>query len=149
MHLVCLLLKTPPVISTLRQSQILPAIQQVLVVEDDPVARRALKRLLSATGFITHAVATAEEALCYLNGHNAPLIALIDLDLPGISGLELIRQLEQSNPAVIPVLITAAGPERLDGQPRQPRHYIRKPLDFQYLLDVLSQGATAQTDGAR
>lgn len=112
----------------------------ILIVEDEAISRRALAALLKANGYEAAAVPTAEAALEILHQGPEPEIALIDLDLPGMNGLDLIRQLEQSNPGIYPVLITASSREKLEDVCRQhPVRYLRKPLNFDHLLTVLSE----------
>ena len=116
----------------------------VLIVEDERVARRALSALLSASGYATEAAGSAEEALSLLKNHPAPRVALVDLNLPGMSGLDFIRRLGQLNPTTIPVLMTAATDDTLaaalhENEHDRPVACLRKPLDFQRLLTVLGQ----------
>ena len=116
----------------------------VLIVEDERVARRALSALLSANGYATEAAESAEEALSLLKNHPAPRVALVDLNLPGMSGLDFIRHLVRLNPATVPVLMTAATEETLAAALHEHEHHhpfacLRKPLDFQRLLTVISQ----------
>jgi CheY-like chemotaxis protein len=111
----------------------------VMIVEDDQTSRRALGLLLSTCGYRPQAFRSAEEALATVGKTALPPVALIDLDLPGISGLDLIARLEALAPSVYPILITATDEDslamRLEG-----RHvtYIRKPVDFEMLLTMLS-----------
>src|SRR5918993_376337 len=112
----------------------------VLIVEDERVSRRALAALMSASGYETEAAASAEEALSAVEAGVHPDIALVDLDLPGMNGLDFIGQLTELDPAVFPVLITAANGDNL-AQLLQQRGvaYLRKPLDFDRLMTLLSE----------
>ena len=98
-------------------------------------------------GYQTRAVASAEEALSALNDVTLPSIALIDLDLPGMSGLDLISLLGHRQPTVYPVLITATDPDTLTSRlGARDVTYLRKPLDFEKLLTVLGgQGSASQS----
>lgn len=111
----------------------------VLIVEDERVSRRALTALMAASGYATEAAGSAEEALDAVRAEGVhPDIALVDLDLPGMNGLELIGQLTRIEPSVFPVLITAANGESLASHLReQGVAYLRKPLDFSRLLSLL------------
>ena len=110
----------------------------VLIVEDDERSRRALRQLLSTCGYRARAFASGEEALSALNDSSMPPIALIDLDLPGMNGLDLISRLENLDPRVYPILITATDPETLLKQLKgRDVTYLRKPLDFERLLTIL------------
>jgi CheY-like chemotaxis protein len=110
----------------------------VLIVEDERVSRRALAALMSAKGYETEAAGSAEEALDALESGVHPDIALVDLDLPGMNGLDFIGQLTQLDPGVFPVLITAANGENLAHLLQQRGvAYLRKPLDFDRLMNLL------------
>lgn len=111
----------------------------VLIVEDEQVSRRALTALMAASGYATEAAGSAEEALDAVRTEGVhPDIALVDLDLPGMNGLELIEQLTRMEPSVFPVLITAVNGESLASHLReQGVAYLRKPLDFSRLLSLL------------
>jgi CheY-like chemotaxis protein len=116
----------------------------VLIVEDERVARRALATLLGAYGYETAAAGSAEEALEILRRRQAesePQIALVDLNLPGMNGLEFISQLERMKPGVFPVLMTASA-EDFVGEAVRDRNlaYLRKPLDLGQLLTVITHG---------
>ncbi len=112
----------------------------ILIVEDDAVTRRALAALLSACGYSTEAVATGEEAMKLVNAGHVPGVALVDLDLPGMNGLEFISQLEEVSPGAFSVLLTAADRDKLDAFRRtQSFIYLRKPVDFKHLLHLIDE----------
>jgi two-component system response regulator (stage 0 sporulation protein F) len=111
----------------------------VLVVEDEAVSRKALDQLLRRSGFETTSVGSGEEALRFLKDHEGPNIALIDLDLPGMNGAELLKRLRDLRPDTHAVIMTATSAERvreLVGDQHIP--HLRKPLDFRTVLRVLS-----------
>jgi CheY-like chemotaxis protein len=111
----------------------------VLIVEDDPTARRALRALVASCGYRTDAVASAEDALSHIAGGKMPMVALVDLDLPGMSGLELIRRLKTISSSIFPVLITAAAREVVEEAPHAlPVVYFQKPVDFDRLMSTLN-----------
>jgi CheY-like chemotaxis protein len=111
----------------------------VLIVEDERVSRKALALLLTACGYHTVAAGSGEEALRLLKSDENLNFALVDVDLPGMSGLDLAEKLEERSPGTFTVLITAAEGERIDSFLRDhPVAYLRKPLDFDSLLGLLS-----------
>jgi len=76
-----------------------------------------------------------------LNGTSRPRIALVDFNLPGMSGLDLIERLEQLDPDVFAVLITAQSGDRLQDVLRNRRvAYMQKPINFDRLLTILAEG---------
>jgi CheY-like chemotaxis protein len=116
----------------------------VLIVEDEPTARRALRTLVASRGYQTDAVSSGEDALRHVADGRMPQVALVDLDLPGMSGIELIRRLEVLNPAIFPILITAAAPEVVEEvSHRLSLVYFQKPIDFDQLMTLLHDHHTS------
>ena len=116
----------------------------VLIVEDERVARRALAALLAASGFETCVAESAEEALRLLADKDDLAdrrIALVDLNLPGMNGVDFIARLERIDPGAFPVLMTAASDDAV-GEAVGNRNlvYLRKPLDVDQLLNVIAHG---------
>ena len=110
----------------------------LIIVEDEPVSRRALMSLVAAHGFSAQAFPTAEAALTAVATDGVPNVVLVDLNLPGINGVEFIRRIGAVSATVLPVLITAAGTDVLDQLGRvHPLLCFRKPLDFDRLLSLL------------
>lgn len=110
----------------------------ILIVEDDAVARGAMRSLLAAYGYENVAVESAEEALAVLASGQVPDAAVVDWDLPGMSGLELIEHLGRASPQTSAVLVTGAARERVeDAARRYGVSYMRKPLNFRNLLSLL------------
>jgi CheY-like chemotaxis protein len=78
----------------------------VLVVEDDPRVRDALRALLAARGHRVAAAGNGREALNYLRTHRPPRVILLDLMMPTMSGWEFRRQQRQDAAlAAIPVVL--------------------------------------------
>ncbi|MFO1073677.1 MAG: response regulator transcription factor [Geminicoccaceae bacterium] len=73
---------------------------RVLIVDDHPIVRGGCRRLLqqAALPMELHEAADGHEAL-RLNGQLRPDLVILDLNLPGIGGLDLLRRLLEANPA--------------------------------------------------
>ena len=84
--------------------------QRILVVEDDAQLVRAIRPTLTAHGYEPHAAASGEEALA-LFGRLRPDAVLLDLGLPGIDGLAVIRRIRAHHATPI-VVLSARGEER-------------------------------------
>lgn len=80
--------------------------QHALVVEDTPANRIFFERLLQTVGFSVTSVADGSEALNYLKTNPKIDLALIDMEMPQISGLELTVRLRQKMPDVCIVVAT-------------------------------------------
>jgi two-component system, NtrC family, C4-dicarboxylate transport response regulator DctD len=129
------------VLTVVTQSADLLPIQQhdsILLVEDDGAARKAMSALLRSAGYRIRAFATAEEALRGVLANDLPAIAIVDLNLPGMDGLELISRIKAIDPDVAAVLTTANDSPWLQVEIlKQGVGYLRKPIDFEQLLQVL------------
>lgn len=90
---------------------------KLLVVEDEALLRHHLQTRLTDSGHVVQAVANAEEALYQVREFNHDL-AVIDLGLPGISGLELIRRLRSQDKTFPILILTARGnwQDKVEGQ---------------------------------
>jgi FixJ family two-component response regulator len=110
----------------------------VVVVEDDDSLRVALVRLLRARGFETRAYATGEAALvdCDLEGYDC---LLVDLNLPAMSGLELVDRLRDRGVTAAVVAMTARDEPSLrdDAKRRGAEHFLAKPFLGRELVALL------------
>jgi CheY-like chemotaxis protein len=111
--------------------------EMVLIVEDDPVSRRALAQLLRLNGFEAQAVGSAEEAISFMACGNSPATVLLDIDLPGMSGLDLARRLAGTHPFVIAYFVTASDDRFQSLSEDYPGRFFRKPIDIKSLLETL------------
>ena len=112
----------------------------VLIVEDEAISRRALAALLRLHGYETRAAGSAEEALLLLAAGSQPHMALVDINLPGMNGVEFVRRLHQTHPGVSCVLMTAnqeAGNMRLSESVAEPT--LHKPFELGALLHLIHE----------
>lgn len=77
----------------------------VAVIEDDEGMRRAMRRILETEGYVTELHATAEDFLAQQARSRAGCLVL-DLRLPGMSGIELMNRLRSDRHALPTVLVT-------------------------------------------
>jgi two-component system OmpR family response regulator len=88
----------------------------LLVVEDDESLRRIVSRHLRGQGYVVAEAATAEEAMGVLAGGLRPGLVLLDLNLPGDTGWDILRSPILAAAGPPPVVITSAttvSPKRL------------------------------------
>lgn len=111
----------------------------VLIIEDDPDISESLKYNLEREGLVTVVAASGEQGLIDgLNERNPPLLIMLDLMLPGMSGTELCRRfrrepLTRRTPII---MLTAKGSEsdRVAGLDLGADDYITKPFSVRELL---------------
>ena len=110
----------------------------VLVVEDDPSMREAIKRLLNAAGVECAAYASAESMLASGHGEGAACV-VSDLKLPAMSGLDLLAELRARAGCPPFILITAHDAPGLGEEAvrRGAAAYLAKPFCGTVLLDAV------------
>jgi two-component system nitrogen regulation response regulator GlnG len=111
-----------------------------MIVEDERVARNALTTLLTSYGYPAVSFETAEELLNAVEKGTEPQVILADVDLPGMSGLEMIDALEERYPGMHAVVITAVDGEEIRSfLEKHGCDYLRKPLNLANLLSLLQE----------
>jgi len=113
----------------------------VLVVDDNPANLKLIRVLLTANGFDVRTAANAEEAQATLRSCN-PGIILMDLQLPGMDGLELTRRLKRDpKTAGITIIAVTAYAMKNDDQRALASgcdDYVTKPIDVDTLPVLVS-----------
>jgi DNA-binding response OmpR family regulator len=102
----------------------------VLVVDDEPTIAEVVSRYLERAGYTTRVAGTGPQALQMASDHRPDLVVL-DLMLPGIDGLEVMRRLRQpEGPPIATILLTAKGEEsdRVIGLRLGADDYVVKPF---------------------
>ena len=111
-----------------------PEGRRILVAEDDDNIRALLASYLSVNGFDIQAVSDGETALKHLSGSDYDL-AVLDIMLPGIDGLEVCRRVRQKKEMPV-LLLTALGEEqdRIEGFQSGADDYVVKPFSPRELV---------------
>ena len=114
----------------------------ILVVDDNPVNLKLVRVLLENAGYQVSTAGDAEEALALLTSARPHLI-LMDLQLPGMDGLELTRNLK-GNPETRDVIILALTAYAMKGDEQKALAagcdgYIQKPIDTRTLPDRVAE----------
>jgi len=112
----------------------------VFVVDDDVSVREALERLLRVVGFDVETFASAQDFLAHRR-ENAPSCLVLDVRLPGLSGLELQKRIAQANREIPIVFITGHGdvPTSVSAMKAGAVEFLVKPFSDQDLLDAIQQ----------
>jgi two-component system, OmpR family, KDP operon response regulator KdpE len=82
----------------------------LLLVDDDPAFRQALRASLKSNGYPTDAVRNAEEALEYIRERPADIV-LLDINMPGLGGIEACRKIRTVAPQTAIVMLTVRDTE--------------------------------------
>lgn len=117
----------------------------LLFVDDDERYRTQMQRAFARRGFACDIASSGEEALV-LARSRAFDYASVDLRMPGLSGLELVRELIAITPALYVVVLTGFGSiaTAVEAVRLGAKHYLTKPADANDLLAAFSR-----TDAAR
>ena len=114
----------------------------ILIVDDDPASLKLARLLLTSEGHDARTAADAEQAMTLLETF-VPRLILIDIELPGVDGLELTRRLK-ATPATRDIVVIALTAYAMPGDEAKARAagcdgYIAKPIDIDTLPGVIAQ----------
>jgi two-component system response regulator RegA len=117
--------------------------RSVLVVDDEDTFRDRLVKALCARGFEATGAASAEAALCAAQA-DTPECAIVDLRMPRLSGLHVVRGLRQLDPTTRIVVLTGYGSiaTALDAVRSGAVHYLTKPADIDEIIAAFDHEGT-------
>jgi FixJ family two-component response regulator len=115
----------------------------VAIVDDDPSMVKGVARLLRAHGFVTEIYESAEAFLEHATLSEASCL-LLDINLGGISGIELRRRLEASGSTLPVIFMTAVDSEAVEKAAIQLGcvAYLRKPFPARQLIDAIGKAVS-------
>lgn len=110
----------------------------VFVVDDDQAMRNSLKWLIESVGVVVESFASADDFLAHYQPGRAGCLVL-DVRMPGMSGLELLEHLSRKNIRVPAVIITGHGdvPMAVRAMKSGAVDFIEKPFNDEVLLDAI------------
>jgi two-component system response regulator RegA len=122
----------------------------LLFVDDDDTLRRLMARELAAHGYDVRTAKSVDDAKCVAEG-DPPEFAVVDLRMPGASGLELIDALLALDAATRIVILTGWGsvPTAVDAIKRGAVAYLQKPVVLAELLAALTVEAKTPATSAQ
>ena len=114
---------------------------RLLLVDDDAIFCQVLGEALGRRGFCVTTAHSVDEALVLL-GDAPPAYAVVDLSMPGASGLALVRQLHQLDAAMRILVLTgyASIATAVEAIKLGATHYLAKPADTDEIVAALHQG---------
>ncbi|HHU86072.1 MAG: response regulator [Pelotomaculaceae bacterium] len=103
----------------------------ILIVDDQPGVRRLLFEAFIDQGLRVETASSGAEAIRKTIAAT-PLLILLDIKMPGMSGLETLEELQRINPEIQVVMMTAYGELDIlvETRSRGVQHYINKPFDL-------------------
>lgn len=129
--------------------------QRILVVDDDPYTLTIVEHLLNRAGFRVSTASSGQEALTLIQRHGLPNLAIVDIHMPGMNGLEFCRTVQEYSDLPI-IMLTAIHEEKtiIKAIEQYAEDYILKPFspgellarvrrllrrigDFNYVLDPI------------
>ena len=117
----------------------------ILVVDDESdvaeLFRQRFRREVRQGTYVLHFAMSGEEALAKLDGEIEPqlIVILSDINMPGMDGLALLREIKQRQPYLPVMMVTAYGDEERRQRAEQygAAEFITKPVDFEFLKSQL------------
>lgn len=111
----------------------------VLVVDDDPDLREALRLILEAYGLTARVASDPRQALTWLSEEALPAVVLLDMRMPGMSGEEFLRALrsDAARGRVPVVVLSGDATARASAEAAGADEFLAKPVEVQELLATL------------
>jgi len=108
---------------------------RIMVVDDEPAVRRSLNVGLSGNGFVVEEAGTGEEALIFLRRNLVDLV-LLDINMPGMSGVDACRRIRELLPRAGILMITVRDSEesKIEALEAGADDYITKPFHLRELV---------------
>jgi DNA-binding NtrC family response regulator len=115
---------------------------RVLIVDDEPELVSALEERLNLRGFRAAGVTTGAEALVHVAAADFDVV-LLDVKMPGLGGMEVIKRIKTEHPGVQVILLTGHGSARdaEEGMQLGAFDYLMKPITITDLVRVLHAAA--------
>jgi len=124
---------------------------RVLIVDDEEELVSALVERLNLRGFEAHGVTDGSAALSFLESEPCDVV-LLDVKMPGLGGLEVIRRIKTADPHMEVILLTGHGSVKSveEGMALGAFDYLMKPVKIDNLVRILSaagaKGGSASLD---
>jgi FixJ family two-component response regulator len=121
-------------------------VAMVFVVDDDPQVRASIQGLLKSAGLRSEGFETAEQFL-QMQPPDGPTCLIVDVSLPGISGLDFQQQLKKAGLQIPIIFITAHGdiPMTVKAMKSGAVEFLTKPFEDKDLLGAVQQALASDT----
>lgn len=114
---------------------------KILITDDEENIRKILSRILTDEGYLVSAVENGEKAIKLLPRLN-PAVILLDQNMPGMNGIEVLERIKEKYPLITVIIITAHGQVNLavEAIKSGAYDYIEKPFDNNKLILLIKRG---------
>jgi DNA-binding NtrC family response regulator len=118
---------------------------RILIVDDEEELVSALVERLQLRKFVARGVTTGAEALAFLDSEACDVV-LLDVKMPGLGGLEVIKRIKRDHPHIEVVLLTGHGSVKSveEGMDLGAFDYLMKPVKIDNLVRVLSAAGSGR-----
>ncbi|MBP6180056.1 MAG: response regulator, partial [Anaerolineales bacterium] len=122
----------------------------ILVVDDEPVARQSLSDILKLEGYNVASAPNGQAAVEHVRMHPVDLM-IVDLRMPGMDGLEVVQVVNQIAPDTEVILLTAFGSTETAIQALRLRihDYLLKPASPAQIIATVKKGLTRRAGRSR
>ncbi|HEX9779603.1 MAG TPA: response regulator [bacterium] len=105
---------------------------RMLIVDDEQDICDLLEHFFRSRGFTVRSAFSGEEALDLLQADGCPEVILLDINLPGLSGIEVLRRAKEASPDARIVMVSALDRDDLKREAHRygAVDYVTKPFDF-------------------
>ncbi len=122
--------------------------RRLLLVDDDEYLRERMSRAMTARGLQVTTAADGAEAIALVKQH-PPHLAVFDLKMPGMTGLELLKEVKKISPETRVVMLTGYGSiaGTVEAMQAGAENYVTKPADADQVLEAFRRsGVLASTE---
>jgi DNA-binding response OmpR family regulator len=118
----------------------------IAIAEDNPLIAELLSETLSNEGYAVRVFGDGRSALAAIIAQ-PPALVLLDLDLPSMSGEEVLNHIRRQLGTDLPVVIMTAGMQRYAWVSHDATAFLAKPFDLQELMACIAQYAAPHGSG--
>jgi DNA-binding NtrC family response regulator len=121
----------------------------ILLVDDELEFAETLAERLRLRAFDVTVTSRAEEALNVLDAGMKPDVVLLDIKMPGIDGMDALKEIKNRDPEVETILLTGHGAAStsIEGMKRGAFDYLMKPVDISELISRIEQAVKRRKRG--
>lgn len=121
---------------------------KILIVDDEVDFAETLAERLSLRNFDATVATSAEEAIEKIRSGWRPDVAILDLKMPGLDGMETLELVKQYDPTIEVILLTGHGSTEsgITGMKRGLFDYLMKPVDIGSLIEKINEAVKKRTD---